>query len=49
MRAPPSGTCDLDADGLVDLLFAGPGDDDGGEDAGAAWVVYGSTLQAWLP
>lgn len=41
-----AGGKDVDADGIPDLLIAGPGDDDGGEDAGAAWLVYGSLLPA---
>lgn len=33
---------DLDADGLDDVLVAGPNDDDGGKDAGAVWLVPAS-------
>ncbi len=35
---------DLDGDGLGDLLVGGPGDDDGGENAGAVWLVTSSIL-----
>lgn len=42
-RSPVAGG-DIDGDGLGDLLIAGPGDDDGGTDAGAVWVVYASSL-----
>ena len=37
---------DFDADGLADLVVGGNGDDDGGTDAGAAWVTCGSALSA---
>jgi hypothetical protein len=36
---------DIDLDGLDDILLSGQGDDDGGEDAGAAWLVLGSSLR----
>lgn len=39
-----AGAGDVDADGLDDLLIGGPGDDDGGEGAGAAWLVLASSL-----
>ena len=39
-----AGAGDVDADGLDDLLIGGPGDDDGGEGAGAAWLVLGASL-----
>ena len=35
---------DMDGDGLGDLLVGAPGDDDGGEDAGAVWLVPSSLL-----
>lgn len=35
---------DVDGDGLADIVTSGYGDDDGGEDAGAAWLVLGSTI-----
>ena len=35
---------DVDGDGSVDLIFGGPGDADGGADAGAVWLVYGPAL-----
>ena len=35
---------DVDGDGTVDLVFGGPGDADGGADAGAVWLVYGPAL-----
>ncbi len=31
---------DLDADGRVDLAAGSPGDDDGGTDRGAVWILY---------
>ncbi len=31
---------DLDADGLEELVVGARGDDDGGDDRGAAWIVY---------
>jgi hypothetical protein len=31
---------DVDADGVIDLAVGAPGDDDGGPDRGAAWVLY---------
>ena len=37
---------DLDNDGLDDLLIGAPGSDDGGTDAGKAYVVLGSSLAA---
>lgn len=36
---------DIDLDGLDDILLSGQGDDDGGEDAGAAWLVLGSSMR----
>ncbi len=33
---------DVNNDGLSDVLVGGPGDDEGGEDAGAAWLVLGA-------
>lgn len=42
-RYPVAGG-DIDGDGLGDLLVAGWGDDDGGTDAGAVWVVYATSL-----
>lgn len=33
---------DLDGDGFDDVLAGAPGDDEGGEEAGAAWVLFGS-------
>jgi len=39
-----AGVGDLDADGLDDLLLGDPEDDSAGTDAGAAWVVLGSSL-----
>ncbi|MDP2305902.1 MAG: hypothetical protein Q8P18_07720 [Pseudomonadota bacterium] len=35
---------DMDGDGLDDRLIAGPNDDEGGEGAGAAWLVLGGSL-----
>ena len=35
---------DVDGDGSVDVMFGGPGDADGGADAGAVWLVYGPAL-----
>jgi len=32
---------DIDGDGIGDLLLGAPGNDEGGKDAGAAYVVYG--------
>lgn len=37
---------DTDADGLADILVGASYDDEGGEDAGAAFLVLGSTLGA---
>ncbi len=37
---------DTDGDGLADILIGATGDDEGGEDAGAAFLVLGSTLGA---
>jgi MYXO-CTERM domain-containing protein len=37
-----SGAGDLDGDGYSDLVIGAPGDDDGGYDAGSAYVYYGS-------
>lgn len=31
---------DLDGDGIIDLAVGAPGDDDGGPDRGALWVLY---------
>jgi len=31
---------DLDGDGVIDLAVGAPGDDDGGEDLGAVWILY---------
>ncbi|NNE36436.1 MAG: hypothetical protein HKN13_14465, partial [Rhodothermales bacterium] len=31
---------DLNADGVPDLLVGAPGDDDGGEDCGAVWILF---------
>lgn len=39
-----AGAGDVDADGRADLLIGGPGDDDGGTDAGAAWLVLASSM-----
>lgn len=39
-----AGAGDLDGDGRSDVIVGGPGDDDGGEDAGAAWLVFASTI-----
>jgi FG-GAP repeat len=39
-----SGAGDVDDDGLPDLLMSGPGDEEGGEDAGAVWMVLGRDL-----
>ncbi len=39
-----AGGGDADGDGYGDLLIASPLDDDGGSDAGAAWLVLGSQL-----
>ena len=39
-----AGVGDLDADGLDDLLLGDPLDDSNGIDAGAAWLVLGSSL-----
>lgn len=39
-----AGGGDVDGDDVPDLLVGGPTDDDGGEDAGAAWLVYGATV-----
>ncbi len=33
---------DVNNDGLSDVLVGGPGDDEGGEDAGATWLVLGA-------
>ena len=38
-----AGIGDLNHDGIGDLLLAAPGRDGAGEDAGAAWVIFGST------
>ena len=39
-----SGAADVDADGQDDLLVGASGNDEGGEEAGAAHLVYGSSL-----
>ena len=39
-----TGVGDVDGDGRDDFLIAGPGDDEGGIDAGAAWLVLGGSL-----
>lgn len=39
-----AGAGDLDGDGLDDVLFASENNDDGGLDAGAAWVVFGARM-----
>ena len=39
-----AGLGDTDADGLPDILIGGIGDDDGGDDAGAAWLIGGASL-----
>jgi hypothetical protein len=39
-----AGVGDVDGDGSPDVLIGGPGDDDGGEDAGAAWLVLGASM-----
>lgn len=41
----PLASGDVDGDGRGDLLIGGPGDGDGGDGVGAAWVVYATT--AW--
>jgi len=43
------GAGDVDGDGRPDILIGGPGDDDGGEDAGAVWLLLGSTIMGTLP
>jgi len=35
-----AGLGDLDGDGLVDLAVGAPGDDDGGVNLGAAWILF---------
>jgi hypothetical protein len=35
---------DVDGDGIPDIFIGGPGDDEGGTDAGAAWLVLGNDL-----
>lgn len=42
--AAVAGAGDIDGDGFDDILVAGPGDDDGGVNAGAAWLVSGASL-----
>ena len=42
------GPGDMDGDGLNELFVSGPCDDDGGAYAGAAWLLYGSTVAARL-
>jgi len=37
---PPIG--DVDGDGFDDLIIGAPGNDDGGSDAGAAYIIFGS-------
>lgn len=41
---PLSRAGDVDGDGFDDLLVAGAGDDDNGEDAGAVWLISGVTM-----
>ena len=41
-----SGAGDVDGDGLDDLLLGALGDDEGGAEAGAAYVILGSSLGA---
>ena len=43
----PSGVGDLDGDGLSDLVVAALLNEDGGEDAGAHYIVYGADLAEW--
>lgn len=41
---------DLDGDGRVELVAGAPGDDDGGTNAGAAWILFleaDGTLRGW--
>ena len=40
LGASLSGLGDLDGDGLVDLAVGAPGDDDGGANRGAVWILY---------
>ena len=35
-----TGIGDLDNDGIVDLAVGAPGDDDGGDDQGALWILF---------
>ena len=42
-----SGAGDVDGDGLADLLIASPAEDSGGDAAGAAFLVLGSSLPAY--
>jgi len=39
---------DVDGDGLGDIWVSGPGDDDGGDDAGATWLVLASSVEPLL-
>jgi hypothetical protein len=39
-----AGAGDVDADGRPDILVGGPGNDEGGSNAGAAYLVYGGGL-----
>ncbi len=39
-----AGGGDADGDGLMDVIVSSPLDDDGGTDAGAAWLVLGAKL-----
>jgi hypothetical protein len=40
--ASVAGIGDMDGDGLADVIIAGPGDHDGAEYGGAAWIVPGN-------